>query len=90
MLKHVPTSAIVPALLGVLLGAGAARAEGARPLRQPPALHRVHSLHITMLSTMLADRGVGEWGLTRRTAVVAAVGSSFDLDRGIDPLALAQ
>jgi len=29
-------------------------------------------------------------GLTRRTAVVAAVGSSFDLDRGIDPLALAQ
>lgn len=29
-------------------------------------------------------------GLSRRTAVVAAVGSSFDSVRGIDPLALAQ
>lgn len=29
-------------------------------------------------------------GLSRRSAVVAAVGSSFDLARGIDPLALAQ
>jgi 7,8-dihydropterin-6-yl-methyl-4-(beta-D-ribofuranosyl)aminobenzene 5'-phosphate synthase len=29
-------------------------------------------------------------GLSRRTAVVAAVGASFDLARGIDPLALAQ
>ena len=29
-------------------------------------------------------------GLGRRSAVVAAVGSSFDLARGIDPLALAQ
>ena len=29
-------------------------------------------------------------GLDRRSAVVAAVGSSFDLARGIDPLALAQ
>ena len=29
-------------------------------------------------------------GLSRRTAVVAAVGSSFDLARGIDPLDLAQ
>jgi 7,8-dihydropterin-6-yl-methyl-4-(beta-D-ribofuranosyl)aminobenzene 5'-phosphate synthase len=29
-------------------------------------------------------------GLSRRTAVVGAVGASFDLERGIDPLALAQ
>ena len=29
-------------------------------------------------------------GLRRRSAVVAAVGSSFDLAQGIDPLALAQ
>ncbi|MGH7615385.1 MAG: hypothetical protein ACREMW_15250 [Gemmatimonadales bacterium] len=29
-------------------------------------------------------------GLSRRSAVVAAVGSSLDLVRGIDPLALAQ
>jgi len=28
--------------------------------------------------------------LTRKTAVVGAVGASFDSDRGIDPLALAQ
>jgi hypothetical protein len=29
-------------------------------------------------------------GLSRKTAVVAAVGASLDSDRGIDPLALAQ
>ncbi|MEE8524916.1 MAG: hypothetical protein V3T72_13360 [Thermoanaerobaculia bacterium] len=29
-------------------------------------------------------------GLTRRTAVVGAVGASFRLDRGIDPLSLAR
>jgi len=50
----------------VLLSTGAARAEGARPLRPPAAFHRVRSLHITMRLRQLA-------GLTRRTAVVAAV-----------------
>ena len=65
MLKHMPTSAIVHALLGVLLGAGAARAQGAQALRQTAAPHRVHSLHITMLSTMLADRGIDPLALAQ-------------------------
>jgi 7,8-dihydropterin-6-yl-methyl-4-(beta-D-ribofuranosyl)aminobenzene 5'-phosphate synthase len=82
MLKHVPTSAILPALLGVLLGAGAARAQGAQALRQPAATHRVHSLHITMLSTMLADRGIGEWGFS---ALVEADGRKILFDTGNYP-----
>lgn len=46
------------------------------------ASDRVQKLKITVLSTMLADKGIGEWGF-------AAVGSSFELGAGISPGALA-
>lgn len=44
--------------------------------------------HCTGIETLFRIRQLA--GLDRRSAVVAAVGSSFDLARGIDPLALAQ
>ena len=43
-----------PTLTALLVAAGIARG-------QAPAAHQVKSFHITILSTMLADRGVGEW-----------------------------
>ncbi len=48
------TSRIAPTLTALLVAAGLARG-------QAPAAHRVKSLHITILSTMLAARGIGEW-----------------------------
>jgi 7,8-dihydropterin-6-yl-methyl-4-(beta-D-ribofuranosyl)aminobenzene 5'-phosphate synthase len=75
-------SVIVPGLLAVLLGAGVARAEDAQPAPKPPGSHRVHSLHITILSTMLADRGVGEWGFS---ALVEADGRKILFDTGNYP-----
>jgi 7,8-dihydropterin-6-yl-methyl-4-(beta-D-ribofuranosyl)aminobenzene 5'-phosphate synthase len=44
--------------------------------------------HCTGIETVFRIRQLA--GLSRKTAVVAAVGSSFDSERGIDPLALAQ
>jgi 7,8-dihydropterin-6-yl-methyl-4-(beta-D-ribofuranosyl)aminobenzene 5'-phosphate synthase len=44
--------------------------------------------HCTGVETVFRMRQLA--GLDRRSAVVAAVGSSFDLARGIDPLAIAQ
>jgi 7,8-dihydropterin-6-yl-methyl-4-(beta-D-ribofuranosyl)aminobenzene 5'-phosphate synthase len=44
--------------------------------------------HCTGIEAVLRIRQLA--GLSRKTAVVGAVGSSFDSGRGIDPLALAQ
>jgi 7,8-dihydropterin-6-yl-methyl-4-(beta-D-ribofuranosyl)aminobenzene 5'-phosphate synthase len=44
--------------------------------------------HCTGIEAVFRLREFG--GLTRRTAVVGAVGASFDLAKGIDPLAVAQ
>jgi 7,8-dihydropterin-6-yl-methyl-4-(beta-D-ribofuranosyl)aminobenzene 5'-phosphate synthase len=44
--------------------------------------------HCTGIETVFRIRQLA--GLSRKTAVVAAVGASLDSDRGIDPLALAQ
>lgn len=46
------------------------------------AAHRVRSLHITILSTMLADRGIGEWGFA---ALVEADGRRLLFDTGYRP-----
>src|SRR5262245_44654292 len=43
---------------------------------------RVKSLKITVLSTMLADRGIGEWGFA---ALVEADGKRFLFDTGARP-----
>jgi 7,8-dihydropterin-6-yl-methyl-4-(beta-D-ribofuranosyl)aminobenzene 5'-phosphate synthase len=48
-----------------------------------PAQHRVKSLEVTVLSTMLADRaGVGEWGFS---ALVVADGHRILFDTGARP-----
>lgn len=44
--------------------------------------HRVHQLKITVLSTMLADEGLGEWGYA---ALVEADGRRFLFDTGANP-----
>src|SRR5437867_10371000 len=51
------------------------------PAQRPPA-QRVHSLKITVLSTMLADAGIGEWGFA---ALVEADGRRLLLDTGAAP-----
>src|SRR2546426_11665148 len=69
------TSRIAPTLTALLVSAGLARG-------QAPAAHQVKSFHITILSTMLADRGVGEWGFA---ALVEADGRRLLFDAGYRP-----
>lgn len=54
---------------------------GAQPVAQAPstARHRVSSLTITVLSTMLADQGFGEWGFS---ALVVVDGRKILFDTG--------
>ena len=66
---------VAPAVTALLVAAGLARA-------QAPAAHQVKSLHITILSTMLADRGIGEWGFA---ALVEADGRLILYDAGYRP-----
>ena len=44
--------------------------------------HRVHSLRIQLLSTMLADQGIGEWGFS---AIVDVDGHRILFDTGARP-----
>ncbi|PYV09735.1 MAG: MBL fold metallo-hydrolase, partial [Acidobacteria bacterium] len=53
---------------------------------QRPASPRVHALKITVLSTMLADAGVGEWGFS---ALVEADGRRLLVDTGYRPETVA-
>ena len=65
---------------GLLAASGETRAQGAAagPAAAPP----VHALKITILSTMLADAGVGEWGFA---ALVEADGNRILYDTGARP-----
>lgn len=47
-----------------------------------PPRHSLHALKITILSTMLADRGIGEWGFA---ALVEADGHKILFDTGARP-----
>src|SRR6266480_4042832 len=69
------TSRIAATLTALLVSAGLARG-------QAPAAHQVKSLHITILSTMLADQGIGEWGFA---ALVEADGRRLLVDTGARP-----
>ena len=62
---------------GLTFSAGPAAA----PPPHPP-LHKVASLKITILSTMLADRGMGEWGFS---VLVEADGHRILFDTGMHP-----
>jgi 7,8-dihydropterin-6-yl-methyl-4-(beta-D-ribofuranosyl)aminobenzene 5'-phosphate synthase len=68
----------------LLVAAGLAHAQAPSELltQSAPAAHQVKSLHITILSTMLADRGVGEWGFA---ALVEADGHRLLYDAGYRP-----
>ncbi len=68
----------------VLLEAALLAFSGAARAQTPDAatVHRVQSLRITILSTMLADRGVGEWGFA---ALVEADGHRILYDAGYRP-----
>ena len=77
----------------ILLAAGLATAQATTPPSPPTGLRiegatteattrRVRSLKITILSTMLADAGIGEWGFA---ALVEADGNRILYDTGARP-----
>jgi 7,8-dihydropterin-6-yl-methyl-4-(beta-D-ribofuranosyl)aminobenzene 5'-phosphate synthase len=67
----------ISVLAGLTFSAGPAAA-----LPAHPPLHKVASLKITILSTMLADRGMGEWGFS---VLVEADGHRILFDTGMHP-----
>jgi 7,8-dihydropterin-6-yl-methyl-4-(beta-D-ribofuranosyl)aminobenzene 5'-phosphate synthase len=67
-------------ILSLLLLAPLARPQTQPASGAPPA--EVHSLKITILSTMLADDGIGEWGFA---ALVEADGRKILFDTGARP-----
>jgi len=74
------------ALIGAMLIALCLRsANPARPVPQGAAakpLVELHALKVTLLSTMLADEGIGEWGFS---ALVEAGGHKILFDTGAHP-----
>jgi 7,8-dihydropterin-6-yl-methyl-4-(beta-D-ribofuranosyl)aminobenzene 5'-phosphate synthase len=69
--------------VGVILTTGAISS----PIDSGRTQHRVKSLKITVLSTMLADHGVGEWGFA---ALVEADGHRILFDTGYRPETVLQ
>src|SRR2546422_6010424 len=72
--------------LVLTIGMAGAPATTEPPIR-PASAHRVHSVHITVLSTMLADKGVGEWGFA---ALIEADGHRLLFDTGDRPETVLQ
>ncbi len=72
---------VVVALLFLVSGLAAAQDSAARP-NPAPAHAQVHALKVTILSTMLADDGIGEWGFS---ALVEADGRRVLVDTGNRP-----
>src|SRR2546428_830770 len=77
------------AAVALVLTIGIARAPATTepPIRPPASAHRVNSVHITVLSTMLADKGVGEWGFA---ALIEADGHRLLFDTGDRPETVLQ
>jgi 7,8-dihydropterin-6-yl-methyl-4-(beta-D-ribofuranosyl)aminobenzene 5'-phosphate synthase len=73
---------LVSLLAGLSLFAGPVAA-----LPNEPPLHTVASLKITILSTMLADQGMGEWGFS---ALVDVDGRRILFDTGLRPETVLQ
>ena len=65
----------------------ASQAPGVSATAAPPTAHEVKSLHITVLSTMLADAGIGEWGFA---ALVEVDGHRLLFDTGARPETVLQ
>jgi 7,8-dihydropterin-6-yl-methyl-4-(beta-D-ribofuranosyl)aminobenzene 5'-phosphate synthase len=71
-------SAIISLLTGLSLSTGTVD----RPTATHNSRHKVASLKITILSTMLAEDGMGEWGFS---ALVEADGRRILFDTGLHP-----
>jgi 7,8-dihydropterin-6-yl-methyl-4-(beta-D-ribofuranosyl)aminobenzene 5'-phosphate synthase len=67
--------------LGISIACLAGAQDSARP-SSPPNHAQVHALKVTILSTMLADEGIGEWGFS---ALVEADGHRVLVDTGNRP-----
>lgn len=78
------TARIATTLTMLLVAPGLARSQASIAA---PAPYTVKSLHITILSTMLADRGVGEWGFA---ALVEVDGRRLLFDTGYRPETVLQ
>jgi 7,8-dihydropterin-6-yl-methyl-4-(beta-D-ribofuranosyl)aminobenzene 5'-phosphate synthase len=77
------SSRVICLVAGLILTTGAVGA----PPASKPAGHRVKSLKITILSTMLAESGMGEWGFA---ALVEADGRRILFDTGLRPETVLQ
>jgi 7,8-dihydropterin-6-yl-methyl-4-(beta-D-ribofuranosyl)aminobenzene 5'-phosphate synthase len=76
---------LVASALPTVAATPVAPAASATP--SPPAAHVVGSLHVTVLSTMLADRGIGEWGFA---ALIEVDGRRLLFDTGNRPETVLQ
>ncbi|HSE53154.1 MAG TPA: MBL fold metallo-hydrolase [Gemmatimonadales bacterium] len=73
-------------LISLVAGLGLATGPAGAPPAGPP-LHKVAALKITILSTMLADQGMGEWGFS---ALVEVDGRRILFDTGLRPETVLQ
>ncbi len=74
------------ALISLVTGLSVSTSPLGAPPAEPP-LHKVASLKITILSTMLAEEGMGEWGFS---ALVEADGRRILFDTGLHPETVLQ
>ena len=74
-------------LLSLALGVVFTTAAVSSPIDSGRTQHRVKSLKVTVLSTMLADKGIGEWGFS---ALVEADGHRILFDTGKRPETVLQ
>jgi 7,8-dihydropterin-6-yl-methyl-4-(beta-D-ribofuranosyl)aminobenzene 5'-phosphate synthase len=73
---------LIAPFLALLLALSHCRAQSAPSAAPTGAPPEVHSLKITILSTMLADEGIGEWGFA---ALVESDGHKILFDTGARP-----
>jgi 7,8-dihydropterin-6-yl-methyl-4-(beta-D-ribofuranosyl)aminobenzene 5'-phosphate synthase len=73
-------------LISLVTGLSVSTGPVAAPPAEPP-LHKVASLKVTILSTMLAEEGMGEWGFS---ALVEADGRRILFDTGLHPETVLQ
>ena len=71
---------VIITLISIVGGSAFAQSQAASPSANPPA--ELQSLKVTILSTMLADAGIGEWGFA---ALVEADGKKILFDTGARP-----
>jgi 7,8-dihydropterin-6-yl-methyl-4-(beta-D-ribofuranosyl)aminobenzene 5'-phosphate synthase len=73
-------------LISLVTGLSLSTGPGGAPPAEPP-VHKVVSLKVTILSTMLAEEGMGEWGFS---ALVEADGRRVLFDTGLHPETVLQ